>query len=482
MRYSDETDIRRPERIRRGFLQRGARSDMLRKNDLAELTVTGMTAEGSGVGRVDGMAVFVAASAPGDRLSVRIIKVSKHYAVGRVEKILEPSPSRIAVDCGVFRPCGGCVYRHLDYARECEIKRQKVEDALQRIGGLEGFSAEPILAAQETDRYRNKAQLPIGTGADGKLCVGFFAQRSHRIVPCTDCLLQPKEFSVITESFLEWANGRGLSAYDEATHRGVLRHLCLRQARATGELMVCIVCNGDALPGERELAERLTADVPQIKSIVLNVNRERTNVILGERCRTVWGQDFITDRLGGVSFCISPLSFYQVNHDQTERLYALARREASLTGRELLLDLYCGTGTIGLFMASDARRVIGAEIVTQAVENAKENAARNGIANAEFLCADAAEAAQMLAERGESPDIVVVDPPRKGCSEDLLRTVAERMNPQRIVYVSCDPATLARDVKLLGGMGYRLVRATPVDLFPRTCHVETVALLTRAEE
>lgn len=452
---------------------------MLRKNDLAELTITGMTAEGSGVGRVDGTAVFVAASAPGDRLLVRIIKVSKNYAVGRVEKILQPSPARIGVDCSVSRPCGGCVYRHLDYAEECRIKQQKVQDALQRIGGLTGFAVEPIVAAAETDRYRNKAQLPVGTGADGKLCTGFFAQRSHRIVSCTDCLLQPKEFSVITESFLNWAQQRGLSAYDEQTHKGVLRHLCLRQARATGELMVCIVCNADSLPGEQELAACLTADVPQIRSIVLNVNRERTNVILGERCRTIWGQDTITDRLGGVSFRISPLSFYQVNHDQTERLYSIARQEAALTGRELLLDLYCGTGTIGLFMASAARRVIGVEIVAQAVEDAKQNAARNGIENAEFLCADAAEAAQTLARRGESPDVVVVDPPRKGCSADLLHTVAEQMQPQRIVYVSCDPATLARDVRLLGEMGYRLCRATPVDLFPRTCHVETVVLLSK---
>jgi 23S rRNA (uracil1939-C5)-methyltransferase len=455
---------------------------VLRKNDLAELTITGMTAEGSGVGRVDGAAVFVAASAPGDRLLVRIIKVSKNYAVGRVEKVLEPSPARIPVDCGVFRPCGGCVYRHLSYAEECEIKRRKVQDALQRIGGLDGFVVEPIVAAQETDRYRNKAQLPIGVGADGKLCAGFFAQRSHRIVPCSDCLLQPKEFAVITESFLRWAQQRGLSAYDEESHKGVLRHLCLRQARATGEFMVCIVCNADSFPGEQELADCLRADVPQIKSIVLNVNRERTNVILGPKCRTIWGQDFITDQLGGISFRISPLSFYQVNHDQAERLYTLARQEACLTGVETLLDLYCGTGTIGLFMASGARRVIGAEIVAQAVEDAKQNAARNGIENAEFLCADAAEAVSRLAQRGETPDVVVVDPPRKGCSEDLLHIIAEQMRPRRIVYVSCDPATLARDVKQLGTMGYQLRRATPVDLFPRTCHVETVVLMSRRRD
>ena len=365
---------------------------MLRKNDLAELTITGMTAEGSGVGRVEGVAVFVAASAPGDRLLIRIIKVSKNYAVGRVEKILEPSPARVPVDCSVFHPCGGCVYRHLSYAEECEIKRQKVQDALRRIGEMDGFTTEPLAAAKESDRYRNKAQLPVGTGADGKLCVGFFAQRSHRIVPCSDCLLQPKEFAVITESFLRWAQQRGLSAYDEGSHKGVLRHLCLRQARATGEFMVCIVCNADSFPGEQELADCLRADVPQIKSVVLNVNRERTNVVLGKRCRTIWGQDFITDRLGGISFRISPLSFYQVNHDQTERLYTLARQEAALTGTETLLDLYCGTGTIGLFMASGARKVIGVEIVPQAVEDAKQNAVRNGIGNAEFLCADAAEA------------------------------------------------------------------------------------------
>ena len=452
---------------------------MLKKNDLVELTITGMTAEGSGVGRAEGLAVFVSASAPGDRICARIIKVSKNYAIGRVEKILEPALSRQDVDCAVFRPCGGCVYRHLQYRAECEVKQQKVQDALQRIGGFAGFQVEQICSAPEPDRYRNKAQLPIGTDAEGKLCTGFFAQRSHRIVPCSDCLLQPKEFAVITESFLRWAQQRGLSAYDEESHKGVLRHLCLRQARATGEFMVCIVCNADSFPGEQELADCLRADVPQIKSIVLNVNRERTNVILGEKCRTIWGQDFITDQLGGISFRISPLSFYQVNHDQAERLYALARQEASLTGTETLLDLYCGTGTIGLFMASRVGRIIGVEIVPQAVEDAKQNAVRSGIENAEFLCADAAEAASRLAQRGETPDVVVVDPPRKGCSEDLLHIIAEQMQPQRIVYVSCDPATLARDAKLLNISGYSLRRATPVDLFPRTCHVETVCLLTR---
>lgn len=450
-----------------------------RKNDCTELEITGMTAEGSGVGRADGLAVFVPGTAVGDVLRVKLIKVEKRYAVGRVEAILQPSADRIPPDCAVAVPCGGCVYRHISYDAELRIKQQKVADALARIGGLTELPVRPIIGAPQPDHYRNKAQLPVGRGADGSVQVGFFAPHSHRIVPCGDCRLQPESFAGIVRAFLQWATETGAAPYDEETHSGLLRHLCIRQAAATGAHMVCVVANGDALPCEERLTALVRAAEPRVTSVVLNVNRARTNVIWGTECRTIWGDDAILDRLCGLEFSISPLSFYQVNHDQTERLYAQAAEFAALTGHETLLDLYCGTGTIGLSMANRAGRLIGAEIVPQAVADARRNAQRNGIAHAEFFCGDAADAADRLAARGIRPDVVVVDPPRKGCSEEVIRIITQRLCPARVVYVSCDPATLARDLKLFGTLGYAARAAVPVDMFPRTCHVETVVLLSQ---
>lgn len=453
----------------------------LKKNDLIELEITGMTSEGSGVGRANGQAVFVAGAAEGDRLRVRIIKPSKTYAIGRIDAILTPSPDRQPSDCPVAVPCGGCVYRHITYEAELRIKQQKVVDALTRIGGFSELPVRPIVGAPQPDHYRNKAQFPIGVGPDGHLCVGFYAARSHRVVPCAACRLQPEPFAAIARAFLDWAEAAGASPYDETAHRGLLRHLCIREASATGARMVCVVANGAALPDEAGLAARLRAADPQVRSIVLNENRDRTNAILGDRCRTIWGESTITDLLCGLEFAISPLSFYQVNHDQTERLYAQAAEYAALSGGETLLDLYCGTGTIGLSMAHRAGQLFGAEIVPQAIENAKSNAARNGITNAEFFCADAAEAASMLAQRGVRPQVVVIDPPRKGCGSAVLEIIARQLCPERLVYVSCDPATLARDLRRLAELGYAPREATPVDMFPRTCHVETVCLLTRTQ-
>lgn len=450
-----------------------------KKNDEVRLEITGMTAEGSGVGRADGMAVFVAGAAEGDLLRVKLIKVSKNYAIGRLEEILRPSPDRRRPDCAAAVPCGGCVYRHISYEAELRIKQQKVTDALRRIGGLTDLPIRPILGAADPDHYRNKAQLPVGRGADGTIQVGFFAAHSHRIVPCGDCKLQPEAFSQIVQAFLHWANESGAEPYDERTHSGLLRHLCIRQASATGQRMVCVVANGERLPQEDRLTERLRAADSSIVSIVLNVNRDRTNVIMGTVCRTLWGAASIFDQLCGLEFSISPLSFYQVNHDQAERLYELAAEYASLSGRETLLDLYCGTGTIGLSMAKRADRLFGAEIVPQAVEDARRNAQRNGIDRAEFFCGDAADAATRLAERGIQPDVVTVDPPRKGCSSEVINIIAQRLRPQRVVYISCDPATLARDLKLFNEQGYIAQEAVPVDMFPRTSHVETVCLLSK---
>ena len=451
---------------------------MIRKNDIFEADITAMTAEGSGICRAEGMAVFVPGTAVGDRCAVRIVKVLRKYAFGRLEKLLAPSPDRIAPDCPVAAQCGGCVYRHIRYEAELQIKTQRVRDALERIGGLQDFQMEPILAAPDRCRYRNKCQLPIGLSKDGALQLGFYAVNSHRIVNTESCLLQPEAFDRAAAAFRRWYAVSGESVYDEASHSGVLRHLYMRRGEMSGEMMVCVVANGAALHEEALLVEMLREAVPEITGILLNINRERTNVVLGKTCRTLWGKDTITDTLCGLAFEIAPHAFYQVNRTQAERLYGKAAEYAGLTGAETLLDLYCGTGTIGLSMAKNAKKLIGAEIVPAAVENARRNAERNAIQNAEFLCADAAEAARILFERGEKPDVIVIDPPRKGCDSALIATIAA-MRPKRVVYVSCDPATLARDLKLFGESGYKTETVTPADMFPGTAHVETVVLLSK---
>lgn len=450
----------------------------MKKNDLISLEITGMTSEGSGVGRHDGMVVFVANSAVGDQLTVRIIKAAKTYCIGKIEAIETPSPARIEADCPVFAQCGGCVYRHISYESELDIKTQRVRDALDHIGGLESLPLRPIVGSEKTDRYRNKAQFPIGLDRDGKPILGFYAGRSHRIIACDDCALQPEAFRGAMEALQQWMAESGDTVYNELTGKGRLRHLYLREGSASGERMVCLVVNGNGVHKEDRLIALLREKVPGLTSIVINSNREKTNVILGKKFRTVWGSDTITDVLCGLQFRIAPAAFYQVNRDQAERLYQLAAEYADLSGEETLLDLYCGAGTIGLTMAAKAKRLIGVEIVPEAIENAKENARINGVENAEFLCGDAADAARTLQQRGIRPDVIVVDPPRKGCDESLIQTISE-MAPKRVVYVSCDPATLARDLKRFTELGYVPQEATPVDLFPRTSHVETVCLLLR---
>lgn len=451
----------------------------LEKNQRVELEITGLTAEGSGVGRAEegGMAVFVPQTIPGERVLAHIIKPSKNYAVGKVVEILRPSPSRQPVDCPCFSRCGGCTYRHMTYERELEAKRQKVVDALSRIGGYEGFPVSQTIGAENPDRYRNKAQFPIGIDEAGQPILGFYAPRTHRVIPCGDCLLQPEAFTRAAAAFREWALRYPEPVYDETTHRGKLRHLYLRQS-SHGGVMACAVVNGNGVHHEQELTEMLREAVPELKGLLINSNREDTNVVLGKKNRLVWGEKTLTDTLCGLEFSISPLSFFQVNHDQTQRLYGLAAEFAGLTGKETLLDLYCGAGTIGLSMAHGAKRLIGVEIVEPAVEDARKNAARNHIENCEFLCMDAPKAAALLEERGLRPDVVIVDPPRKGCGPELPDTIA-RMAPERVVYVSCDPATLARDVKRFRELGYELKKAVPVDMFPRTAHIETVVLLSK---
>ena len=467
----------------------------MRKNDIIELAVTGATAEGSGVGRHEGMAVFVPGGAEGDLLRVRIVKVLKNLAYSRLEKILRPSPDRVEPDCPAAGQCGGCVFRHISYEAEQRIKRQRVADALRRIGG---FTIEPreLLFAQGEPRtgYRNKAQYPVGTvegvtgtaaarfQPEGSLSIGFYAPRSHRIVNCRNCRLQPPEFAAALPAVEKWAAEQAVTVYDEKTGRGLIRHIYLRKAFATGQVMAALVINGTDLPKPQRLVELLREAVGEhLVSVQLNLNQADTNVVLGKEYRVLYGSDHILDELCGLRVRISPLSFYQVNREMAERLYRKAAEYAQPAGK-VLLDLYCGAGTIGLSMAEKARRVIGVEAVPQAVEDARRNAEINGIQNARFICADAAEAAEKLAAEGIRPDVVLVDPPRKGCSPALLRCIGENFAPQRLVYVSCDPATLARDCKILAGYGYKLLEATPVDLFPGTAHVETVCLLSKSKE
>lgn len=453
----------------------------LKKNDVIELSITGMTAEGMGVGRHEGLAVFVPLTAPGDVIRTKIVKTAKNYAYGRLEEVLAPSPDRIEPDCPVFAQCGGCCYRHISYEAELKIKTDRVRDALTRIGGFDSLPLRPILGAGSRDGYRNKALLPLGEKKDGTLAMGFYAVNSHRIVDCESCRLQPEEFNAAMKAFRQWAAKYGDPIYKEENHSGRMRRLYLRKGEKSGEIMACVVVNGNGLHHEQELVSALREAVPGLASVTINSNRDKTNVALGKKCRTAWGGDVIRDTLCGLTFRLSPLSFYQVNRRQAERLYEKAAEYADLTGKETLLDLYCGAGTIGLSMAGKTKKLIGVEIVPEAVENARQNATDNGITNAEFLCGDASQAAAELARRGEKPDVIVLDPPRKGCARELIETVVS-FSPKRIVYVSCDPATLARDLKYFAELGYPPVEAAPVDMFPATAHVETVALLCRKSQ
>ena len=449
---------------------------MLKKNDIVKLSIENCTLQGSGVGRYDGLAVFVPMTTKGDEIEAHILKVKPNCAFAKVHCITKPSPDRIEPDCSAYSKCGGCVFRHIDYEAEAKIKQQFVVDSFKRIGGID-ITPEPIIAFSGRTGYRNKAQFPVEKTDDG-LKIGFFSTHSHRVVECRSCPLQPAEFENILNAFEKYAVKNNISVYDETAHSGLLRHICLRKAAATGEVMVCAVINGKALPREDELVKTLTDCDSSIKSIVINVNKEKTNVIFGKTCRNIFGSGYIEDVLCGCRFRISMFSFYQVNPAQAEKLYSKAAEYAGLSGSETVLDLYCGTGTIGLTMAKKAKKVIGVEIVPEAIEDAKTNAVLNSAVNAEFICADASEAAGKLENDGVRPDVVVLDPPRKGCSKDVLQTVA-KMSPDRIVYISCDPATLARDCVVLDELGYSVNAVCPVDMFPGCGHVETACLLLR---
>lgn len=448
-----------------------------KNNDLLKLKIEGMTHDGNGVGKADGFAVFVPFTAVGDEIKARLVKVHKTYAFGKLEELIKPSKCRIQNDCPAFQKCGGCSYRHISYEEELIIKRDKVKSAFSKLSGLE-VEVLPVLPSENIHHYRNKAQFPIGLNNQRVITAGFYSLRSHTIISIDHCLIQNPIFSEIVSVMKEFIIKNNIEVYDEIRHRGLVRNIFIRCGRATGEIMLCIVINGDSLPKSELLINLIKQKFPNIKSLVLNINKVKTNVILGEKCIKIYGKDKIEDILDGLKFNISPLSFYQVNPAQTEVLYHKALELCDLKGTETVLDLYCGIGTITLFLARKAKMVYGAEIVEEAVEDAKENAKLNNIKNAEFICGDAEETAEIFEEKGIKPDIIVVDPPRKGCSEELLNIMA-KMNPQKIVYISCDPATLARDVKILTELGYNTDKAFPVDMFPRTPHVETIVLLQR---
>lgn len=447
-----------------------------KKNTVHTLDITGYTAEGMGVARLeDGRVVFVPNTIRGEQWQVQLLKVNKNVAWGRAVKPVLESACRVPSDCPHFGPCGGCQFRHMDYAEELQAKRQRVEDALRRVGGVD-ITVDTIHGAADTHRYRNKVQFPVAQGKNG-VNVGLFRARSHDVIHVPDCLLQSQVANEIGRALKGWMERGHVSAYDEKTGKGLVRHLYVRTNRA-GESLACVVVNGKKLPDEMGLVRALRDSTPALVGVVLNVNQKDTNVILGERYRTLWGRDWLEEDLCGLTFRLSVPSFFQINREQTEVLYGRAVEFAGLTGKETVLDLYCGIGTISLTMAGKAGKVIGAEIVPEAIEDAKENAARNGVTNAEFFCGDAGQIAYKLACDGVRPDVICVDPPRKGLAPDVPDVLVS-MAPERIVYVSCDPATLARDVKRLGGRGYAVTRAEAVDLFPRTQHVESVVLLER---
>lgn len=449
----------------------------LKKNDDIRLEITTLTNQGSGLGRYNEEVVFVDSAVPGDILDVHIIKVSKNYAIGKINKIIKASKNRIESDCDVSSRCGGCAYRHMSYEAELSEKKKYVGDVLLRIGGVE-VKPEEILSIEAPDSYRNKALIPVGLDEKGNVVTGFYSRKTHRIIDCDNCRLQMKEFSPIIKAVKKYICENPVSIYDEKTHKGLIRHIYLRRGRNTGDIMVCLVVNGDSIPRKQRFIDILRETDSCIKSIVLCINKEKTNVVLGDRTVTLWGEDTIEDILCGLKFRISPLSFYQVNPEGTELLYGRAKEYAQLKEGDVLLDMYCGAGTIGLSMADKAKKIIGVEIIPEAIENAKKNAKLNSIQNTRFICDDASGAAKTLLAEGIKPDVVVLDPPRKGCSADVIEAVS-KMNPERVVYVSCDAASLARDCGLFGEKGYEVTKVTAVDMFPRTIHVETVVQLKR---
>lgn len=452
------------------------------KNQLIQVKITDMGTEGEGIGKLDGFTFFIKDAVIGDTVEAKVMKAKKNYAYARLEKVVTPSPFRIQPKCEFARSCGGCQLQAMDYAKQLDFKNSKVKNNMMRIGGfskelLDSITEEPV-GMEEPFYYRNKAQFPFGYDKEGNIITGFYAGRTHSIIANTDCVLGVKENREILEAILSFMNEEGVSAYREETGEGLVRHVLIRKGFSTGQIMVCLVINGNKLPAAEKLVERLR-HMEGMTSISLSINKERTNVIMGTDIRLLWGKERIEDTIGDLTFSISPLSFFQVNPVQTERIYKQALEYAGLQGEETVWDLYCGIGTISLFLAQKAKQVYGVEIIPQAIDDAKENALRNGLTNAEFFVGKAEEVLpQKYESEGIYADVIVVDPPRKGCDEQCLSTMIQ-MKPKRIVYVSCDSATLARDAAYLCENGYELVKVRAFDNFPQSVHVETVCLLSK---
>lgn len=448
---------------------------MLIKNQIYQATVTDYTSEGQGVAHIEGCAVFIPNTIAGEKVTVRIEKAQKTWATGKIVEILERSPHRVNRECPVAKLCGGCDFWHMDYEEESRLKAERVRNCLNRIGG-ESLETLPILAAESCHGYRNKAQYPVSSQKN-RAYAGFFKAGTHQVVENKRCLILPEESDRVKDAVMDYVNQYRITVYDETAHKGALRHIYVRRGAVSKQILVCLVINGRSLPHIPELIARLKK-IPGFTTLVLSINTKKGNTVLGDEFVTCYGPGYIEDTLCGLNFRLSPRSFYQVNHTQAQRLYEAAIAQAQITKNDTVLDLYCGVGTITLAMAKAAGKVIGVEVVEQAVADARDNAKRNGIENAEFFCGDAGQAALELEKNGVKADVVVVDPPRKGLNADTIEALA-RFSPRRIVYVSCDPATLSRDVALLKARGYVLKNAMAADLFPRCSHVESIVCLSR---
>lgn len=449
----------------------------IKKNEEYIVEITGMGYEGEGIGKVHNFTIFISGAIFGEKVRTKIIKVTKNYGFGKLVEILNPSPKRRTPICEVYKRCGGCELQHMDYSFQLDLKKQRVEDCIKKIGKLEGIEIKDTIGMDNPYRYRNKVQLPVGMDKN-KISIGFYAKRSHNIIDMMECHIQNEIGDKAMKLIRMWMEKYNIEPYDEETGKGIVRHIMVRTAHKTKEAMVVIVTNRNELPYKEELIETLKSGIDGIVSIIQNSNKENTNVVMGHKCITLWGKDTISDYIGEYKFNISPLSFFQVNPIQTEKLYNKVLEYADLKGNETVFDAYCGTGTISLFLSSKAKKVYGVEIVPEAIENAIENAENNDIRNAEFIVGKSEEEIPKLIERGVKADVVVVDPPRKGCDKVLLEEIA-KIEPGKIVYVSCDPSTLARDLAILDSLGYRTVEIQPVDMFPQTPHVENVTLLVK---
>ena len=445
------------------------------KNEMLEVLIEDLTHEGAGVAKVDGFPIFVPNTLPGEKAKIKVIKVNKGYGFGRLMEIMEDSPYRVEIQPEDFSKYGGCQLQHMSYKGQLTYKEKQVREVMARIGKLEDVVVHPVLGMEKPTHYRNKAQVPVGE-KDGKLIAGFFKPRTHEIVDTEESIIQHETINEAVQTVKEIFSRLGIPAYDEATHKGVLRHIMARYGKQTGELMIVLVTRTNSIPFIETIIKELAERLPNLKSIVQNVNTKKTNVILGDKMNLLWGSEVIYDMIDDVKFAISANSFYQVNPDQTKVLYNKALEYAGLTGEETVIDAYCGIGTISLFLAKKAKSVLGVEVVDAAIEDARRNAELNNITNAEFMAGDAGTVIAEWYQKGNSADVIVVDPPRKGCEESLLRTIIE-MKPKRVVYVSCNPGTLARDLHLLEEGGYKTTDIQPVDMFPMTTHVESVAQL-----